>query len=128
MYFRDYRLSKTWLNHSLKTTISEDPLAVNMWKGPKHLWNHHERSFIIHFGNYEGKWLMKYLSYGNLKSQRCLLTHWLPMRTISLGIQRICSSQFKCSYLKNKKLFLNIFFDFWNLHQISNIFKQRWLW
>ena len=35
LYFRNYRLEKTWLDHSLKNTVSEDPLIVNIWKGPK---------------------------------------------------------------------------------------------
>ena len=35
LYFGNYRLQKTWLDHSLKNTVSEDPLTVNIWKGPK---------------------------------------------------------------------------------------------
>ena len=38
---------------------------------------------------------------------------------------KICHSKFKCNYLKNKNLFLNFLFNFWNLHQISNILKQK---
>ena len=43
MYFRSYRLSKTWLDHSLKSAVSEHPLIVNMLKSPKHLCNLDER-------------------------------------------------------------------------------------
>ena len=34
-FFGNYRLSKTWLDHSLKNTVSENPLTVNMLRGPK---------------------------------------------------------------------------------------------
>ena len=40
-------------------------------------------------------------------------------------IVRICSSLFKCNYLKNEKLLLNFLFHWWNLHQILNIFVKR---
>ena len=39
MYFQNYRVSKTWLENSLKSTISELLLRVNMLKGPTHLEN-----------------------------------------------------------------------------------------
>ena len=68
MYFRNYRLSNTLLNHSLESAILEHRLAVNMLKGPKHLWNLHEGIFIIFLEHSEEKWLRKYLPYGNLKS------------------------------------------------------------
>ena len=47
------------------------------------------------------------------------------MTSILLGIVRICSSQFKCNYLKNGKLFLNFLLYFWNLHQILKILKGK---
>ena len=37
----------------------------------------------------------------------------------------ICRSLFKCSCVKNEKLFLNFLFHLWNLHQIFNIFKEK---
>ena len=49
MYFRYYRLSKSWLEHSLKSTVPEHPLKVNMLKDPKYLCNLHESTFIIFF-------------------------------------------------------------------------------
>ena len=49
MYFIYYRLSKTWLHHSLKYAVSEDPVTVKMLKGPKHLRNLHESTFTIFF-------------------------------------------------------------------------------
>ena len=47
------------------------------------------------------------------------------MLSILLNITRIGNSKFKCNYLKNENLFLNFLFDFRNLHQISNILKQK---
>ena len=54
---------KTLVDHSLKSIVSEHPLAVNMLKGSKHLWNLHETNFIIFFDQSEKKWLAKYLPY-----------------------------------------------------------------
>ena len=45
----------------------------------------------------------KYLPYWSLNSWGFLLTHWQPMTSILFGIVRICSSLFKCNYLKDKK-------------------------
>ena len=50
-----------------------------------------------------------------MKSYGCLLTHWLPMRSILFRIVRICCSRFKCNNLKNEN-FLAIIFS------ISEIF------
>ena len=47
MYFHYYRLSKNWLDHSLKSVVSEHPWKINMLKGPKHLWNLYESTFTI---------------------------------------------------------------------------------
>ena len=47
MYFRNYRLSKTWLDYPLKSAVSEHPSVVNMLRGPKHFTNLHESTFII---------------------------------------------------------------------------------
>ena len=47
------------------------------------------------------------------------------MAGILIKIVRICYSEFKYNYLKNKNLFLNFLFYLLNLHQISNIFKKR---
>ena len=37
MHFGNYRLSKIWLDHSLKSVLSELPSTLNMLKGQKHL-------------------------------------------------------------------------------------------
>ena len=51
MYFRNYGLSKTYLEHPVKSAIQEVPLRVNMLKGAKYLDNYQERNFIIFFIN-----------------------------------------------------------------------------
>ena len=55
---------------------------------------------------------------------RFFLTRWLPMTNIFV-MWRIFSNQFKCSHLRNEKLFLNFSLRFWNLHQILNILKKK---
>ena len=125
MYFRNYKLSKTWFNHSLESAISEPPSTVNVLMGAKNLWNLHRSTFAIFFYHSEGKWLGKDLHDQILKSEGCLLTHWLAMASILFRIARIWSSLFKCNYLKNKKLFLNFLFHLWNLHQILKIFEKN---
>ena len=54
-----------------------------------------------------------------------MLNYWLPCASILFQIARICNSQFKCNYLKNKKLFPSFLLDFWNLHQILNVLKKN---
>ena len=59
MYFRNYRLSKIWLGHSLKSVVSEHPSTVNMLKISKHLWNLHESTFIMFFPSFLGELIWK---------------------------------------------------------------------
>ena len=125
MYFRNYGLSKTWLDLSPKSPVSEHPSIVNMLKGAKHLWNLHERTFISFFHHFWRKWFGKYLPYWSLKSQGSLLRQWQQITSILFRIVRICCFIFKCKCLKNEKRFLSFLFHLWNLHQISNIFSKR---
>ena len=37
----------------------------------------------------------------------------------------ILRNNFKDHYLKNKKLFLDFFLHFWNVHEIYNILKKK---
>ena len=46
---------KTWLEHSLKSRVSQQTLAVNMSKFPKCLQNFHESSFIMFFHHSHGR-------------------------------------------------------------------------
>ena len=47
------------------------------------------------------------------------------MVSILFIIARIPDSEFKCNYVKNERLFLNFLFDFLNLYQILNIWKEK---
>ena len=49
MYFRNYKLWKSFLENSLKSTVSEHTLTMNMWKRPNYLQNFHESAFIMFF-------------------------------------------------------------------------------
>ena len=42
----------------------------------------------------------------------CLLTYWLPMKSIFFFIGRIQGHQFRCNYLRSKNLFLSFFVSF----------------
>ena len=125
MYFRNYRPSRTWLNNSLKSTVSEHPPTVSMLNVPKHLPNVHDSTFIIFYHHSQEKRFGKYFLYCRLKSYGCLLTHGAPITSILFRIVRICCSLFRCIYLKNKKYFLGFLSPLWNLHEISNIFKKK---
>ena len=46
MYFRNYRLPKTWLDQCLKSPVSEDPTKSNMVNAPKHCSNLKETSLL----------------------------------------------------------------------------------
>ena len=47
------------------------------------------------------------------------------MTSIPVGICRIYSNNFKLHYLKNKSLFLDLVLHFWNVHEVSIIFKKK---
>ena len=53
MYFRKYRLRKTWLDKCLKSCFSEDPSRDNMANGWKYCCNLNESIFTI-FINHRG--------------------------------------------------------------------------
>ena len=109
MYFPNNRLWKTWLDHFLKTAVSELALTVNMWKLPKYLPNLHESTFIVFFHHSRGSWFQKYLPYCHVNSSMCFLTHWLPMASLLFKIVKIFNSHLKCSYLKKENAFSIVF-------------------
>ena len=47
MYFRNYRLRKTWVYKCLKSPVCEDPLTRNMINVPKSCCNLNESTFTI---------------------------------------------------------------------------------
>ena len=54
-----------------------------------------------------------------------MLTHCLPMPSILGIIQGIHRNQFKCTYLKNQRLFVHISMQYQNLCKIYNILKKK---
>ena len=61
---------------------------------------------------YELNWVRKSYFQSGLKFQHCLLTGWLPTRSILVVIERIYRCQLKWNYLRNHKSFLDFFFNF----------------
>ena len=119
------RTPKTWLEKSLKITVSDDPSTSNMVNVPKHCSNLHHSIFIIFIDYCEVNWVGKRLSYWHAKSWDCLLTHWLPMKSILFLIETIYRYQFRCNYLRKNQRFLNFRLHFWNLDQFSNVLKNK---
>ena len=125
MYFRNHGLRRACLSKYLISPVSEHGSPVNMLKGPKHCWNLHSTTFIMFSQHDEdGKRVGKCFCYWNLKSWHCLLTYWLRITSINFVIGRIYRNQFKCSYLRNKKIFSEFFALFLKFNQILNILKK----
>ena len=80
---------KTWLDKCLKSPVSEDPSTSNMADVPKHCWNLHHTIFIIFIDHCQVNWVGKNLSDWHAYSWDCLLTHWLPMKSILFLIETI---------------------------------------
>ena len=104
MYFRYYRLSKTWLGHSLKYTVSEHPLTVNTLKGPKHLWNLHESTFIIFFISLMGN-DFENMSLNDIWILEVFVNTSTAMTSILFINAKIFCSLLKRKYLKNNSHF-----------------------
>ena len=47
------------------------------------------------------------------------------MASIPAAICRFYGSKFKRHYLRNKRLFLDFFLHFWNVHEIWSISKKK---
>ena len=47
------------------------------------------------------------------------------MKSIPVAIWRFCDNNFKRLYLKKEKLFVDILWLFWNVHEIYNILKKN---
>ena len=63
MYFRNYRLRKTYFNNYLKNPVLEDTSPSGMVNGNKIFWNLDERTFRIVIDQWEGNKAGKNLSY-----------------------------------------------------------------
>ena len=123
--FPKLKTLKGLLRNSLKGTVSEQALAVNMWKHPKCLLDFHQSAFIMFFLSFSGKLIWKMSHQVLCEILAVLLTYWPPMASILFKVVRICNTQFKCNYLKNNECFLNFLIHFLSLHQILSIFKNK---
>ena len=47
------------------------------------------------------------------------------MTSIPVGISRLSDNKFKRLYLKNERLFSDFLLDFWNVHEIENVVKEK---
>ena len=119
------RIPKTSSQKCLKSPVTENRSTRNMVNVPKHNWNLHCSTLIIFIDHYQVNWVGKRLSYWYAKSRDCLLTYWLPMKSILLLIETILRYQFRCNYLRNKQKFLNFLLHLWNLQSVLNILKKR---
>ena len=117
--FPKLRSLKTWLYKCLRSNVSEHLLKSNMVNEAKHCWNKHQITFIILIDNFRGNWVGKNFSYWHAKCCDCLLTHWLPMTSIPFLIGKILRYQCGWYYLRNKKIFSELFSAF--LKSISNV-------
>ena len=125
VYFGNYWLRKTCLEHSLKSTISEDSLTVNMLKRPKLLQKDHESTFIIFFHHYQRTWFGKYLPQLYAKSWGCFLTHCLPNDKYPVRYCHNLLSPIQMQLSEKRKTVSSFFFLF--LHFTSNFkhFEKR---
>ena len=57
--FPKLRSLKSWLDKSLKSDVSEDPLKSKMVNGPKHCWNMRQSTINILLDYFQGKWIGK---------------------------------------------------------------------
>ena len=87
--FPKLRTPKTWSDKCLKSPVLDDPSTSNMGSLTKLCWNLHHGTFIIFIDHYIGNWVWKWVSYWPTKSFGCLLTHWLPMKSILFLIETI---------------------------------------
>ena len=87
--FPKLRTLKTWLDKCLKNLVSEDPSTRDMVNVPKHCWNLPQNTFFNFISHWQTNFVPKSLSYWDVKSWDCLLTHWLPMISILFIIENI---------------------------------------
>ena len=113
--FPKLRTVKTSLDKFLKSHVPEDPSTSNMVNVPKLCSNLYHSTFTIFIDHCQVNLVWKSSSYWNAKSWDCLLTHWLPMKSILFFIGTIYWHQFRGNYLSNKTLFLNFLVPFWSL-------------
>ena len=80
--FRKLSPPKTGSEKCLKSLVSDYPLTSNVVNLLKLLWNQHQCTFILLIDHCKVNWLGKSFCYWHAKSWDCLLTHWLPIKSI----------------------------------------------
>ena len=124
-YFRNCYIRNRLLLTRLKGLASADHSIINVLTGSKHCWNQHGTTIFLFLHEFEINWVGKSLPLSHLKSSDCLLTRWLPMRSIPGAKCRFPNNKFKRFYLKKERLFVEFFSHFWNVHEIYNILKKN---
>ena len=118
MYFQNYWLWKTCLEHSLTGAVSEHALTVIMWKRLKYSRNLHESIFILFFHPFQGSWFGK-----------CLPSvRWIVKGVcwqIDCWWQIFAPPNSNAIIWKTKNFFFIFLFHFTNLHQILSIFTTK---
>ena len=89
LVFPKLRTPKTWLHKCPKSPVWEYSSTSNMVNVPKHCRNYHHSTFIIFIDHFQVNGVRKSLSYWDGKSWYCLLTHWLPSKSILFFIETI---------------------------------------
>ena len=89
MYFWIYGLRKISLNKCLRNTVSQENSASGKVNGNKRCENPDDTTFSMIIDHREGNWAGKNLSYWNAKCEKCLLRHWLRVRSIPFVIETI---------------------------------------
>ena len=87
--FPKLQTPKTSSYKCLKSPFWKDFLTSNMVNVLNHFWNLHHSTFIILIDHCQVNWVGKSLCFWNAKSSDCLLTHWLPMKSILFLIEKI---------------------------------------
>ena len=80
---------KMWSDEFLKSLVLADASKSNMLNVPKHWWNLRYSILIICTDHCQGNWIGKSLCLWQVKSCDCLLTYWLPMKSIVFLLETI---------------------------------------
>ena len=123
--FPKLRTPKTWSDKFPKSPVSEDPSTSQMVNVPKRFPNLRQSTFMIFIDHCQVNWVGKPHSYWHAKSWDCLLTYCLPMKIILFLKDTNKRYEFRCSYLRNEKLFLKFLLDFWNLQKSFKYFENK---
>ena len=101
-----------WLLLRPKAPISEHPSRVNVFRGIKHCWHDHGKTFIntCHWSNTH--WVGKGVCFWDLKAQDSLVTRWLPIISILLVRWKKFAQPCPLPLAQQQKTFSPIFIAF----------------